>query len=110
MRPGALRIVNPSEDPFSVPLEDINASIKTTFESAYVAAQEAVKGFQELRESLPKTFIFTGNALNQVPIPQVFSFALSKRLAAGVIEYGANAYGSKGYRDVSQQFSWLCEC
>ncbi|KAF2166432.1 hypothetical protein M409DRAFT_23074 [Zasmidium cellare ATCC 36951] len=95
---GAHRLLNPPDDPFSTSLESFHACSKVGFESQYVAAQEAVKGFKTLPESVPKTFIFTGNALNQVPIPQVFPFALSKRLSATVIEYGANAYGSKGYR------------
>lgn len=68
------------------------------FESQYVAAQEALKGFAELPESTPKTFIFTGNALNQIPIPTVFPFTSAKRTASTLIEYGANAYGPKGYR------------
>ena len=68
------------------------------FESQYVAAQEALKGFAALPAATPKTFIFTGNALNQIPLAPVFPFAVAKRAAATMIEYAANAYGPKGFR------------
>ena len=79
-------------------LEDLRAPIVVGYESPYVAAQEALKGFAELPATMPKTFIYTGNALNQLPLPYVFPFAVSKRAASTLIEYGATAYGSKGYR------------
>jgi len=43
--------------------------------------------------SSPTAFI-----LNQIAIPAVLPFALAKVAAAMMIEYGANAYGEKGYR------------
>ena len=105
---GAERLTNLPEDPFALPLEDIKGPLLVGWESAYVAAQEAVKGFSEVEEEKEekdsgfeagKTFIFTGNALNQVPLPEVFAFAVAKRAAAALVEYGANAYGrSKEYR------------
>jgi len=95
---GAYRKTNPPEDPFSTSLEDIKLSILVSFESQYVAAQETLKCFAGLPESTPKTFIFTGNALNQTPLAPVFPFSLAQRTAATLIEYGANAYGSKRYR------------
>jgi hypothetical protein len=58
----------------------------------------SIRGFSELASDMPKTFIFTGNVLNQMPIPHVFSFAVSKRLSSSMVEYGAYAYGPKGYR------------
>ena len=80
---GAQRLINLPDDPFALPLEDVKGPLAVGWESAYVAAQEAVKGFSELEEEeekgsafeVGKTFIFTGNALNQVPLPEVFAFA-----------------------------------
>ena len=104
---GALRLTNPPEDPFALPLEQVKEPLLVGWESAYVAAQEAIKGFSEMEEEEEKasvfdvgqTFIFTGNALNQVPLPQVFAFGVAKRATAALVEYGANAYGrNKGYR------------
>ena len=79
-------------------LEIVQKSMTISYESQFIAAQETLKGFEGLPSSTPKTFILTGNALNQVPLPEVFSFAAAKRAAATLIEYGANAYGPKGYR------------
>ena len=103
---GALRLINLPDDPFALPLENVKGPLAVGWESAYVAAQEAVKGFSEIEEEendsafeVGKTFIFTGNALNQVPLPEVFAFGVAKRAAAALVEYGANAYGrNKGYR------------
>ena len=95
---GAYRQAHSPEDPFSVPIDSVKIANTVGFESLYVAAQEALKGFAELPDSTPKTLIFTGNVLNQLPLTPVFPFAVSKRAAAALIEYGANAYGPKGYR------------
>ena len=105
---GAERLINLSEDPFGLPLENVRGPLAVGWESAYVAAQEAVKGFSELhdetgekesRSQVGTTFILTGNALNQAPLAEVFAFAVAKRAAAALVEYGANAYGrNKGYR------------
>lgn len=67
--------------------------------------QEALRGFKELPDSVSTAFIYTGNTLNQIAIPGVLPFALSKLAAAMLIEYGANAYGYKGYRYANQFIS-----
>ena len=69
-----------------------------TFESAYVAAQEALKGFKTLPGGTSTAFVYTGNALNQIAIPATMPYALGKVSAATMIEFGANAYGQQGYR------------
>jgi hypothetical protein len=76
-------------------------------DSAYIAIQEALRGFMELPKSFPTAFIYTGNTLNQIAIPGVLPFALPKIAAAMLIEYGANAYGHKGYRYVNP---FLLDC
>ncbi|KAI1332334.1 putative short chain type dehydrogenase [Xylariaceae sp. FL0255] len=95
---GAKRLVTPPEDPFSASLDTIAASRAVGFDSAYIAAQEFLRGVQELPSSLPKAFIFTGNALNQIAIPGVIPFAIGKVSAAMMIEYAANAYGKGGFK------------
>ncbi|KAI1741386.1 putative short chain type dehydrogenase [Xylaria scruposa] len=95
---GAKRLVTPPEDPFSASLETIKASRAVGFDSAYIAAQEALTGFKLLPKSTPKAFIFTGNTLNQIAIPGVSPFAYGKVAAAMMIEYAANAYGGSGFR------------
>ncbi|KAI1753939.1 putative short chain type dehydrogenase [Xylaria castorea] len=95
---GAKRLVTPPDDPFSASLETIKASRTVGFDSAYITAQEALRGFKQLPSSTPKAFIFTGNTLNQIAIPGVSPFAYGKVSAAMMIEYAANAYGRNGFR------------
>jgi hypothetical protein len=103
--PGAHRLVTPSDDPFSAPLDALKESRSVGLDSAYIAMQEALRGFKELSAYFPTAFIYTGNTLNQIAIPGVLPFALGKVAAAMLIEYGANAYGSKGYRYITHLLS-----
>jgi len=97
---GANRLVTPPDDPFSASLETLIASRTVGLDSAYIAAQEALRCFKQLPDSTRTAFIYTGNALNQIAIPGVLPFALPKVAAAMLVEYGANAYGHLGYRYV----------
>lgn len=72
--------------------------LDVNFFSAYVAAHEAVKGFATLQDSTKKTFIFTGNKLNLIPIPQVLGFGTSKSASAHMMMSAAAAYGEKEYQ------------
>ena len=98
MKAVARRLLTPPDDPLSASLETIEESRKIGLDSAYVAAQEALKGFKTLPSTTPTAFIFTGNTLNQIAIPGVMPFALGKVAAAMFIEYAANSYGQHGYR------------
>ena len=97
-RSGATRLTTPPEDPLFASLETLGQARTVGLDSAYVAAQEACKGFKALPPATPTAFIYTGNTLNQIAIPGVLPFALGKLAAAMVIEYAANAYGKDGYR------------
>ena len=97
---GANRLLTPPDNPFSASLENLVASRTVGLDSAYIAAQEALRCFKELPDSVPTAFSYTGNALNQIAIPGVLPFALPKVAAAMIVEYGANAYGQLGYRYV----------
>jgi hypothetical protein len=68
--------------------------------SPLLAAQEAVKGFKQLPNSASKTFIFTGNLLNEhwLVRPDVLTFASSKTASARWIQYASVAYKDKGYK------------
>jgi NAD(P)-dependent dehydrogenase (short-subunit alcohol dehydrogenase family) len=102
---GANRLLTPPKDPLAVSLEILSQSRKVGLDSAYVAAQEALRCFKKLPSITPTAFIYTGNALSQIAIPGVLPFALGKVAAAMLIEYTANAYGEDGYRfDISFHF------
>ena len=100
--PGALRLLTPPDDPFSASLQTLREAYQVCFVSAYAAAQETLRVFDTLPSQTPKAFIYTGNTLHQIAIPGVFPFALGKAGAATLVEYGANAYGTKGSRSVAQ--------
>ncbi|KAK5705302.1 hypothetical protein LTR97_002420 [Elasticomyces elasticus] len=92
------RFTTPPDDPLSATVVQIEASRKAGVDSAFVAAQEALKAFKTHPPGTPTAFIYTGNTLNQIAIPGVLPFALAKVAAAMLIEYCANAYGKDGYR------------
>jgi hypothetical protein len=65
--------------------------------SAYLAAAEAVKGFETLPHDLPKSFIYTANGLNMMPQPRLVSLGLGKTAIAHVIENSTIAFRGKGW-------------
>lgn len=78
---------------------DLTTSLSINTVSAYAAAQEAVSAFDQLPAGSPKTFIYTGNCLNVMPMAMLFSLGLPKAATAHLIEVAASSksYGSKGY-------------
>jgi len=89
---------SPKNDPFAQDLSEIQSTMAINFDSAYVAAQEAVKSFRNLPSDLKKTFIFTGNILNVGIIPGMLGFGAAKAASAHMIANAATAYADKGYR------------
>ncbi|KAI0525379.1 hypothetical protein F5B22DRAFT_642397 [Xylaria bambusicola] len=71
--------------------------------SPAVAAREAVKGFLELEAqgklgSGGGTYLFTGNALNDKPLPGLFTLGVGKNTTAATVEYLARtAYNDKPF-------------
>jgi hypothetical protein len=66
--------------------------------SAYLAAQQAVLGFKELPDSASKTFIFTGNITNIVPVARLLDSGVGKSATAHIIESAALAYADQGFK------------
>jgi NAD(P)-dependent dehydrogenase (short-subunit alcohol dehydrogenase family) len=95
---GAIRLTTPPDDPLFASLDDLKACRAVSVDGAYIAAQQALASFRQLPKDVPTAFLFTGNALNQLPIPGVMPFAVAKVAAAMIVEYAANAYGALGYR------------
>lgn len=74
-------------------IDDLTANVI----SGYLAAQEAVNGWETLPDGIPKSFIYTGNALNQANISAIPSLGMSKMAAHYFIEAAINDYSGKGY-------------
>lgn len=66
--------------------------------SAFVAVREALIGFQALHPTVPKTFIFTGNILNEGPIPGFLSLGVGKIASAHMIALGDQIYREQNIR------------
>jgi NAD(P)-dependent dehydrogenase (short-subunit alcohol dehydrogenase family) len=57
------------ESPFSISTNTFVSDLNVNTVSPYVAAQQAVQGWETLPKESKKTFIFTGNILNTVVLP-----------------------------------------
>jgi hypothetical protein len=95
----AAAVVFPSPtDPFSVDVKTFTDHLAINTSSAYAAAREAVLSFDAIEEkSIPKAFIFTGNALNTFVMLPAVTLGPGKAATAHFVEMGAQAYGAKGY-------------
>ena len=75
-------------DPLSnLALNSYQESLNVNHTSAVIELKQAIAGFHRLNDSTkPKSFIFTGNALNLVRSPKWMSFGVAKNATAYVIE------------------------
>ncbi|KAJ5537820.1 short chain type dehydrogenase [Penicillium frequentans] len=85
------------DNPLSLSLGQLNYDLTVNFTSAYLTAQEAVKGFESLPAEAPKSFIYTANGLNMMPMPRLVSLGLGKTALGHVIENATLAFAGKGY-------------
>ncbi|KAK8844100.1 hypothetical protein IAR55_006894 [Kwoniella newhampshirensis] len=88
---------NPADDQFAVPLDLFAKGLNTNTVSAYAAAQHAVQGFAKLPETASRTFIYTGNILNEGPWERLLVLGTGKTAFAHVIESASRGYKEKGY-------------
>lgn len=102
MKSGANRVSRDAKDPLSnIALEEAQQEFAVNALSPLFAAQEAVKGFKELPESVSKTFIMTGNMLNRIALPNALTFGMGKNAAAHMIWSASKGYREVGYKCVS---------
>jgi hypothetical protein len=85
-------------DPLSITLEDVIKDLNVNTLSTLVAAQEAIKSFATLTSAASRTFIFTGNILNQQIIPPLMSAGIGKAATSHILESAATAYKDVGYK------------
>ncbi|KAI8625614.1 hypothetical protein F5Y19DRAFT_466951 [Xylariaceae sp. FL1651] len=87
-----------AKDPLSIPLEDFSRNFVVNTTSAFVSAQQAVLAFQSLPDSASRTFIYTGNCLNDSVIPALMDCGVGKSGSAHFIHCAADAYKDKGFK------------
>jgi NAD(P)-dependent dehydrogenase (short-subunit alcohol dehydrogenase family) len=85
---------------FSIPANSFLSDLKVNTISPYVAAQQAVKGWETLPEHTRKTFIYTGNAQNtfMLPVSLMLNLGVGKSASAYWIGVADASYSRQGYR------------
>lgn len=83
---------------FSAPLPQFESDLALNVTSVFVAAQEAIAGFEELPKETPKSFIYTGNRLNIEPMPVLLSLGVGKSAGAHLMQAASMTYGAKGFK------------
>ena len=89
---------NSPEDPLSLSLADFSRDLHINTTSAFVAAQQAALGFEQLPASSSKTFIYTGNILDSTTIANLLDLGVGKSATAHIIRSAAAAYSNKGFK------------
>ncbi|KAI5459032.1 hypothetical protein BGZ63DRAFT_361000 [Mariannaea sp. PMI_226] len=91
------------EDPenlFTVPIEKFEQNLVVLNTSPYIAAREAISGFETLDKDTPKAFIYTGNLLagRTQPVPLYVVLGTGKSAASYWIGSASGIYKDKGYK------------
>jgi hypothetical protein len=84
----------------SIPAEAITKDLNINVVSPYVAAQQALAAWETLPHDVKKTFIYTGNAQNEmiIPMPPMMNLGVGKAASAYWIGTADTLYKAKGYR------------
>ncbi|XXG98319.1 hypothetical protein Hte_004642 [Hypoxylon texense] len=91
----------PDKDSFlSIPVESVTSDLNINTISPYVAAQQAVSGWETLPKDTKKTFIYTGNILNISisPVPLMADLGMGKSASSFWINLADITYSARGYR------------
>jgi len=85
---------------FSISSNSVASDLNVNTISPYVAAQQAVKGWEMMDAETKKTFIYTGNITNVsiVPIPMMLDLGIGKSASAFWIGLADTIYSTKGFR------------
>ncbi|KAH4954096.1 hypothetical protein HBI78_230480 [Parastagonospora nodorum] len=95
--------LTPPSDPssvLSVSTEAVTKDLNINVVSPYVAAQQAIAAWETLPQDAKKTFIYTGNVLNEliVPIPMFLTLGIGKAASAYWVGLADTLYKARGYR------------
>ncbi|KAK9311561.1 hypothetical protein V1524DRAFT_387548 [Lipomyces starkeyi] len=84
----------------SISVESVASDLNVNTISPYVAAQQAVSGWQTLPKETKKTFICTGNIMNVsiVPMPLMLNLGIGKSASAFWIGLANATYSAQGFR------------
>jgi NAD(P)-dependent dehydrogenase (short-subunit alcohol dehydrogenase family) len=90
------------DDALSILADKVASDLNVNTISPYIAAQQAVVGWETLPKETKKTFIYTGNGLNVTikPVPLLVSLGIGKAASAYWIGLSDATYATRGYRYV----------
>lgn len=98
----AAALTNPpaKESMFSTSAESVESDLNVNVISPYVAAQQAVIGWETLPKETKKTFIYTGNIMNVsiLPMPMMLTLGMGKAASAFWIGLADAMYSARGFR------------
>ncbi|QIX00965.1 hypothetical protein AMS68_006482 [Peltaster fructicola] len=85
---------------FSLSTDDLINDLTVNVTSVYAAAKESVQGFKTLPASASKTFIATGNCLNEGVLLEgrLVSLGMGKSAAAHMIASASVGYAQQGFK------------
>ena len=85
---------------FSLPTATVVSDQNVNTISPYMAAQQAVKGWETLPQETKKTFIYTGNILNTTvpPVPAMLTLGIGKSASAYWVGVADGTYSARGFR------------
>jgi len=92
------RTLNPPDAPLDISLPQLEQDMAVNTYSVILASSLAVQGFAALPPSASKTFIFTGNMLNEIANPAALGFGIGKSATAHLMSLAALVYGKQGYK------------
>ncbi|KAH8660085.1 hypothetical protein BX600DRAFT_438309 [Xylariales sp. PMI_506] len=97
---GALTNPPDQSSVLSVPAESVAGDFVVNTVSPYVAAQQAVLGWESLPAETKKTFIYTGNITNVqiVPMPMMLNIGMGKSASAFWVGLADASYSARGFR------------
>ncbi|KAL4779076.1 hypothetical protein BJX76DRAFT_102806 [Aspergillus varians] len=89
-----------ADSALSIPVENFTSDLNVNTVSPYAAAQLAIQGWETLPAETKKTFIYTGNGLNQIihPVPAMLTLGTGKSAAAYWLGLADRSYAGRGYR------------
>jgi NAD(P)-dependent dehydrogenase (short-subunit alcohol dehydrogenase family) len=89
-----------NDSAFSIPAESVASDLYINTISPYVAAQQAIRGWETLSKETKKTFIYTGNMLNVavIPMPMMLNLGMGKAASAFWVGVADMTYSAKGFR------------
>jgi len=90
----------PKDSVFSITADAFDSDLNVNTVSPYVAAQQAVSGWETLPKETKKSFIYTGNILNVsvLPVPLMLTLGVGKSASAYWIGVADSLYSAQGSR------------